>query len=97
MTSKVLSQDDLQVCAQLGRVTLQASDIKGEKFATAHTKGQINASKAMTEKEKQNLEKYIKSLEAKLKNKSFVDNAPAQVIKDNKKRLSEAKNKLASS
>ncbi|MBT4349865.1 valine--tRNA ligase [bacterium] len=95
LTSQVLSRDDLQVVAQLGRVTLQAEAINGTKFATAHSQGEINATKAMTDKEKQVLEKYIKSMEAKVKNKSFVSNAPKEVIKDNKKRLAEAKNKLA--
>jgi valyl-tRNA synthetase len=51
----------------------------------------------MTEKEKKDLEKYVKSMEAKLKNKSFVSNAPKNIIEDNKKRLAEAKNKLVSS
>jgi len=97
LTSKVLSKDDLQVVAQLGRVTLREEKIDGQKFATAHTQGQINANKAMTEKEKKDLEKYVKSMEAKLKNKSFVSNAPKNIIEDNKKRLAEAKNKLVSS
>jgi valyl-tRNA synthetase len=97
LSSKVLLVKDFAVIAKLGRVTLQASKIQGKKFVTANSQGQINATKAMTDKEKKALEKYIKSMEVKLKNKSFVDKAPAQVIKDNKKRLAEAKNKLASS
>ena len=96
LESKILSKDDLQVVAKLARVSLQTKSISGKKFTTIYTKGIINAVKIMTNKEKDNLEKYINSLEKKLKNKSFVNNAPIGVIKDNKKRLAEAKNKLVS-
>lgn len=46
------------------------------------------------EKEIEKIEPYIKSLEAKLNNKSFVDNAPEKVIEIEKNKLSEAKDKI---
>ena len=53
------------------------------------------------DKEKQNLEKqiqekekFIKSLEGKLKNKGFVANAPKEVVAKSKSRLSSEKNEL---
>jgi valyl-tRNA synthetase len=45
-------------------------------------------------KEIENLEKYIKGLEGKLKNKSFVENAPETVVKQEKNKLKEAEDKI---
>ncbi|MCB9803145.1 valine--tRNA ligase [Candidatus Nomurabacteria bacterium] len=95
LESQVLSSADLEVVAKLGRVNLKTEEITGENFASFKSRGQIKAAKAMTEKEKEDLEKYIKSLEAKLGNKAFVENAPPEVVADNQKRLEEAKQKLA--
>ncbi|MFH1712762.1 MAG: class I tRNA ligase family protein [Candidatus Jacksonbacteria bacterium] len=53
------------------------------------------AKKSVSKKETIQLKKYIKSLEARLKNKAFLTKAPAQVIKKEKARLSEALSKLA--
>jgi valyl-tRNA synthetase len=39
--------------------------------------------------------KYIRTLEEKLANKEFVERAPAQVIAETKKKLAEAKGRLA--
>ena len=54
----------------------------------------IDLSKEISPQQKQNLEKYIKSLESKLKNKKFLDNAPDKVIKQVKENLKIAKQKL---
>ena len=45
--------------------------------------------------EVENLQKYVSGLEGKLGNESFVQNAPAQVVENEKNKLTEAKEKLA--
>jgi valyl-tRNA synthetase len=45
-------------------------------------------------KEINNLEKYIKGLQGKLKNKSFAENAPEIVVKKEKDKLKEAEDKI---
>jgi valyl-tRNA synthetase len=50
--------------------------------------------KARLTKEKENLEKFKKSLSAKLDNKSFVGNAPKELIENEKKRLAETEKSL---
>jgi valyl-tRNA synthetase len=45
-------------------------------------------------KEKQELEKYVKSLTGKLSNKEFVSNAPGAVVEKEQQKLNEAKDKL---
>jgi len=45
-------------------------------------------------KEADNLEKYIIGVEKKLSNKSFVDNAPKEVVEAEQKKMNEAKAKL---
>ncbi|MFH1712981.1 MAG: valine--tRNA ligase [Candidatus Jacksonbacteria bacterium] len=55
----------------------------------------VNKTKQISNKELADLKKYVKSLEARLKNKAFLTKAPAQVIKKEKARLSEALSKLA--
>ena len=46
------------------------------------------------EKEKQNLKQYISSLEKKLSNKNFTENAPKEIIEQEKNKLKDAQNKL---
>ncbi len=94
LESKIFSKEDLAVVAQLSRVTLVDSLPKAKSFTIGKTKGKINLVKELSDKERSDLEKYIKATEAKLNNKNFTDNAPPQVVADTKKRLTEAKNKL---
>ncbi len=51
--------------------------------------------KKSNDKEIANLEKYIKSLKNKLSNKKFVDNAPAEIVEQEKKKLIGAEEMLA--
>jgi len=94
LNSEVLSDKDLQIISKLARVSLSKKAIQGKTFTTGKTKCQIKAIKAMTKKEKADLEKYIKSLKTKLVNKAFLKNASPKVIKDTKDRLRLAKKKL---
>lgn len=50
--------------------------------------------KERLKKEVENLEKYIKTLKSKLDNKSFIENAPEQVVKTEKENLKNSENKL---
>lgn len=92
--SKILDNDYLALAATMSRVKLVDKKIDTEPIAINSSKVYINLSREMSDKEKQDLEKYIKSMEAKLANKDFLDNAPLAVIEDSKKRLEEAKKKL---
>ena len=49
---------------------------------------------ARLEKELVNVSSYVKRIEKKLANKGFVDNAPADVIESERRKLGEAKNNL---
>ncbi len=51
--------------------------------------------KATLTKEKENLEKFAKGIEAKLGNEQFVSRAPAALIEEQKQKLAEAQEKLA--
>jgi valyl-tRNA synthetase len=51
--------------------------------------------KKSNEKEIANLRSYIKSLENKLNNEKFVDNAPTEIVEQEKKKLAEAEELLA--
>jgi valyl-tRNA synthetase len=50
--------------------------------------------KANLTKEKENLERFIGGIEAKLGNKQFIGKAPAQLVEEQKGKLEEAKGKL---
>jgi valyl-tRNA synthetase len=50
--------------------------------------------KKSNDKEITNLEKYIKTLKNKLNNKKFVDNAPAEIVEQEKKKLAETEELL---
>jgi valyl-tRNA synthetase len=56
----------------------------------------VEAEKARLAKERDNLMKFTKSLAGKLSNKGFVDNAPAEVVEQQRVKLSEAEAQLAS-
>jgi valyl-tRNA synthetase len=59
--------------------------------------GLFDAAKLKTslQKEKANLEKYISSISAKLNNKSFIHNAPPEIVEAESQKLSEANQKLS--
>ena len=94
LESNLFSKQELDVVSKLSRVNLVSDLAKAKKFVINETSGWINLAKAMSAKEKTDLEKYIKSLEAKLANKKFIKNAPPQVVEQNKQNLKEAKAKL---
>ncbi len=50
----------------------------------------VEAERARLIKERDNLTKFIKNLAGKLSNKGFVDNAPAEVVEQQRVKLSEA-------
>gem|GEM_PF-5043894 len=92
--SKVLDKEYLALAAQMSRVNLVDKQIDVDPIIVNSSKIYINLKKELSDKERQSLEQYIKNTEAKLKNDSFVNNAPESVIEDVKKRLQEAKQKL---
>ncbi|PWB38863.1 MAG: valine--tRNA ligase [Parcubacteria group bacterium] len=94
LVSKLLNKNDLQVVAKLARVNLVTTITKAKIFKTAHSHGQINLARAISVREKENLEKYINSLETQLANKKFVASAPANIIEQTKEKLKNAKAKL---
>jgi valyl-tRNA synthetase len=51
---------------------------------------------ARLQKEVDSLKKFIAGIEKKLKNKKFVDNAPKEVVEEERAKLEEANNKIAS-
>lgn len=54
----------------------------------------LNKEKGRLNKEKANLENYIKGLSAKLNNENFAKNAPANIVDEERKKLVDAKEKL---
>lgn len=54
----------------------------------------VEKEKNRLQKEIANVEPFVKSLRAKLSNQSFVDNAPKQVVENERKKLQEAEEKL---
>jgi len=92
---KLLIQESKLTAAHLAGVTLQNSVIDGVKFNTTHGYFIVNLHKPLKEQELASMQKYIASLEAKLANKSFVDNAPRQVVDEVKEKLAQAKKKIA--
>jgi valyl-tRNA synthetase len=55
----------------------------------------VAAERKRLEKERENVAKQVSSIEAKLKNKGFVDKAPAEVVKQQRERLAELGGQLA--
>ncbi len=95
IVSSQVSVEHLQLIADLARVKLTDKDIEIEPEKIWQCSIYINLKKAMSAKEKEELENYIKSLELKLANDSFIQNAPPQVVEENQKKLAESKQKLA--
>lgn len=96
IVSSQVSAEHLQLIADLARVKLTDKDVEAEPEKIYSCDVYINLKKEMSAKEKEELENYIKSLELKLANDSFVQNAPPQVVEENQRKLVDAKNKLAS-
>ena len=94
LESKILTKNDLEVVAKLARVKLVDELDSAKVFRTAKSKGKINIVKEISAKEKENLEKYIKGLKAKLNNQKFLDKAPPKVIQEAKDNLKAAARKL---
>ncbi|MBT4209605.1 MAG: valine--tRNA ligase [Candidatus Komeilibacteria bacterium] len=94
IASKVLEKDYLELAAKMARVNLVDKKINVEAKLINSSTVYVDLSKELSDKEKQDLKKYIISTEAKLTNNEFINNAPAKVIEDTKKRLAEVKNKL---
>lgn len=94
IVSSQVSVEHLQLIADLARVKLTDKDVEAEPEKIYSCDVYINLKKEMSAKEKEELENYIKSLELKLANDSFVQNAPPQVVEENQKKLAEAKQKL---
>lgn len=92
--NKKLDAGDLLVVEKLSRIKLVEKKLDTEVIKIGSSKVYINLQKELSQKEKDSLEKYIKSTEAKLNNENFIHNAPPEVINDAKKRLEEAKKKL---
>jgi len=104
---KDLFQEQEMVIEALTKVRIQvlpSKPVEKENFIKAHTsefdvyikidKKQIQKQKECLEKEKQNLKQYISALEKKLANKSFSQNAPKDIVDQEKQKLADAQNKL---
>jgi valyl-tRNA synthetase len=97
--------EEIKRLAKVDDIKIQSSKYKGENTASAFTKhvevhvpleGLIDAEKEkeklMSEKEK--LEKFLKSVQAKLGNKKFMENAAEDVVEKEKQKEKDAVNKL---
>lgn len=103
-----LFEDNKEVVSKLARLEKLIIEKKIEKptgtvnFVTGETEVFVEVVQVVDiSKEKERLQKeidgvapYVSAQEKKLENKSFVDNAPAQVVEGEKKKLAEAKEKL---
>ena len=56
----------------------------------------VEAERKRLEKDRENIAKQIKSIDGKLSNKSFVDRAPAEVVQQQRDKLSELRGQLVS-
>jgi valyl-tRNA synthetase len=55
----------------------------------------LKAESAKLEKDRQKLEKYVLSIEAKLHNEQFVKNAPLELVEGEKAKQKETKDKIS--
>ncbi len=95
LDNKHLAKNDLTIISRLARINLVKEKPKVAALSTGQTKIYLQAVKKLSVKELAELEKYIMSLQAKLANRQFRDNAPAAVIKDTEDKLKLARKKLA--
>ena len=104
---KKLIQSQELVIEQLTKIRIQVLPAKPANPAEhirAHTanfdvylklpQAAIGKQEKRMDKERANLEQYVKSLEAKLANKNFVKNAPTEVVSKEKLKLKEAQSRL---
>jgi len=95
----------IQILALVDDITIHSKDlaqVKSVSFISKYYKLYINLSDVIDiDKEKQRLEQeilqttaFVNSIDKKLKNKNFVDNAPKEVVKKEKEKLSTQKSKL---
>ena len=92
--SKILDGDYLSLAAKLSRVNLLDKKILVEPIAINSSQVWINLKKETSAKEKQEIANYVKLLEQKLADDKFLQNAPAKIIEDTKKKLAEARKKI---
>jgi valyl-tRNA synthetase len=96
----------IRTLARLENLTILAKGEKPKDAASAMAGGvevhlplagmvDMTKERARLEKEKANLEGFVKSLEAKLGNKGYVDNAPKEVVEKTRAMLAEKKEELA--
>ena len=99
------NKEDIIRLARISDLTLEKSGDKLIKAATdvvdgieifVPLEGLVNTEKEKERlmKEVDNLQNYIKELDAKLSNKKFTDNAPKEIVDGEKTKLDEAKNKV---
>jgi valyl-tRNA synthetase len=106
--SLISSQENIIKSLRTGIDTIKITKNGAEIKNSAHTvitginiyiplEGLIDSKKEKenTQKEIDNLKKYISGLENKLSNKTFVQKAPAEIIKQEQKKLAEAKTKIS--
>ncbi|MDP2812662.1 MAG: valine--tRNA ligase [bacterium] len=92
--SKILDNNYLALAAKLSRVNLLDKKIALEPIAINSSQVWINLKKETSVKEKQDIANYIELLEQKLADDKFLQNAPAKIIEDTKKKLTEARKKI---
>ena len=92
--SKILDKNYLELAARLARVKLGDSKLAVEPIAINSSLVWINLKKAISDKDREALEEYIQSLEARLSDKNFVDNAPEAVVTATRDKLDKAKKSL---
>ncbi len=92
--SDVLDNGYLKLVATMSRVNLIDKELELDSIIINNSKVWIDLKKELSDKEKKDLNKYIVSLENKLKNKKFTDNAPKEVIDKTKNSLKKAQDKL---
>jgi valyl-tRNA synthetase len=104
---KNLFQEQELVVEALTKVRIQvlpSKPVEGDEYIREHAsefdiyikigkRRMLEQEKSIT-KEKENLEQYISTIEKKLANKKFVENAPTEVVKQEQQKLDDAQSKL---
>lgn len=100
------NSESLKKLCRIEKLTISESGEKISGAVSAVTSGvtiylplagaiDLDAERSRLQKEIDNLEKYISTVEKKLSNKSFTDNAPQAVVDGEKAKVADAKQKLA--
>lgn len=92
--SKILGNDYLELAAKLARVNLVKEKLELEPIVINSSRVWINLKKEISVKEIEEIRNYIKSLEEKLADEKFLNNAPEKIIEDTKRKLEEARNRV---